>query len=187
MPGEVRGQRIDIVATLRAASRWQRVRPRTDRRVAIRKELNLQFVLGYQRDEFAMVLDMLAAKRIDAAPLVTAGMDSLTSMQAPVKQRKPPPRAGGPGRRTTTGYLVVVETPAMETALLVDEVLPIEVVPASRIDEASGSVRGVRSEYVRGIASGQQLHHDASGRSLVILDLLALLGDGRLIVYDELG
>ncbi len=38
VPGEVRGQRIDIVATLRAASRWQRVRPRTDRRVAIRKD-----------------------------------------------------------------------------------------------------------------------------------------------------
>lgn len=51
-------------------------------RVAIRKELNLQFVLGYLRDEFAMVLDMLAARRIDAAPLVTAviGLDEVPAM-----------------------------------------------------------------------------------------------------------
>jgi len=148
------------------------------------------------RGRIYSVLDLgryLGVALADAAPVsetsqvAHASRHTVTGAQAPVKQRKPPPRAGGPGRRTTTGYLVVVETPAMETALLVDEVLPIEVVPASRIDEASGSVRGVRSEYVRGIASGQQLHHDASGRSLVILDLLALLGDGRLIVYDELG
>ncbi len=40
-------------------------------RVAIRKELTLRFVLGYDRAEFAMVLDMLADGRIDADPLVT--------------------------------------------------------------------------------------------------------------------
>jgi len=40
-------------------------------RVAIRKELRLQFVLGYTREEFGMVLDMLASGQIDAARLIT--------------------------------------------------------------------------------------------------------------------
>ena len=48
-------------------------------RVAIRKELTLQFVLGYTAEEFAMVLDMLAAKRIDPSSLITGivGLDTL--------------------------------------------------------------------------------------------------------------
>src|SRR5580698_8143929 len=40
-------------------------------RVALRKELSIQFVLGYTRDEFAMVLDLLASGRIDPSPLIT--------------------------------------------------------------------------------------------------------------------
>ncbi|MGE0416792.1 MAG: alcohol dehydrogenase catalytic domain-containing protein [Acetobacteraceae bacterium] len=56
-----------------------RVEDRILPRVAIRKELSLRFVLGYDRDEFAMVLDMLAAGRIDAAPLITGviGLDAV--------------------------------------------------------------------------------------------------------------
>jgi 2-desacetyl-2-hydroxyethyl bacteriochlorophyllide A dehydrogenase len=48
-------------------------------RVALRKELSVQFVLGYTREEFALVLDMLASRRIDAAPLITSvvGLDVL--------------------------------------------------------------------------------------------------------------
>jgi threonine dehydrogenase-like Zn-dependent dehydrogenase len=40
-------------------------------RVAIRKELSIRFVLGYDRAEFATVLAMLAEGRIDAGPLLT--------------------------------------------------------------------------------------------------------------------
>lgn len=40
-------------------------------RVAIRKELSLQFVLGYQHEDFALVLNLMAQGRIDAAALVT--------------------------------------------------------------------------------------------------------------------
>jgi len=48
-------------------------------RVAIRKELSVQFVLGYVRDDFALVLDTLAAGRIDAARFITRviGLDAL--------------------------------------------------------------------------------------------------------------
>jgi (R,R)-butanediol dehydrogenase / meso-butanediol dehydrogenase / diacetyl reductase len=51
-------------------------------RVAIRKELSFQFVLGYTREEFALVLDLLATGRIDAAPLITGviGLDTLPDM-----------------------------------------------------------------------------------------------------------
>jgi magnesium chelatase subunit D len=38
VPGDPRRQRIDVVATLRAASRWQRLRPGGARRVAIRAD-----------------------------------------------------------------------------------------------------------------------------------------------------
>ena len=37
-PGAVRGRRLDVVATLRAAARWQRLRPRTNGRIAIRAD-----------------------------------------------------------------------------------------------------------------------------------------------------
>ncbi|MBS0561103.1 MAG: alcohol dehydrogenase catalytic domain-containing protein [Proteobacteria bacterium] len=48
-------------------------------RVAIRKELSVQFVLGYVRDDFALVLDTLAAGRLDAARFITRtiGLDAL--------------------------------------------------------------------------------------------------------------
>jgi (R,R)-butanediol dehydrogenase/meso-butanediol dehydrogenase/diacetyl reductase len=51
-------------------------------RVALRKELNIRFVLGYTRDEFAMVLDLLASGRIDPAPLITGviGLDETPAM-----------------------------------------------------------------------------------------------------------
>jgi magnesium chelatase subunit D len=38
VPGEPRGQRIDVLATLRAAARWQRLRPRRRGRVEIRAD-----------------------------------------------------------------------------------------------------------------------------------------------------
>ena len=48
-------------------------------RVAIRKELLVQFVLGYTREEFAMVLEMLASGQIEAEPMITGtiGLDSV--------------------------------------------------------------------------------------------------------------
>ena len=63
-------------------------------RVALRKELRVQFVLGYTREEFALVLDMLASSRIDATPLITSviGLDALPetfdSLRRPNPQAK---------------------------------------------------------------------------------------------------
>lgn len=80
----------------------------------------------------------------------------------------------------TTRNLVVVETPDMELALLADQVLPMETVSVSQIQEATGVVRGIRAEYLRGIAER------SSGGSIVILDLPALLADKQLIVHEEI-
>jgi purine-binding chemotaxis protein CheW len=79
-----------------------------------------------------------------------------------------------------TRYLIVVETPEMQLALLADEVLPLEVVSDSRIQDAAGIIRGIRPEYVRGIAER------GNGDSLVVLDLPALLGDKQLSIHEEI-
>lgn len=75
------------------------------------------------------------------------------------------------------GFLVVVETPSMEVALLCDDVLTIETLPVSQIQESSGVVRGLRPEYVLGVIERAQ------GDLLVILDVPALLADDRLIIH----
>ena len=45
-------------------------------------ELSIQFVLGYTRDEFALVLDLLASGLIDPTPLITGviGLDETPAM-----------------------------------------------------------------------------------------------------------
>ncbi len=48
-------------------------------------------------------------------------------------------------------YLVVVETPAMELALLVDQVLAVQALPVAGIQDTAGTVHSIRSEYVRGV------------------------------------
>lgn len=60
-------------------------------RVALRKELSVQFVLGYTREEFALVLDLLASGRIDAAPLVTqvVGLADLPEMFESLRRPNP--------------------------------------------------------------------------------------------------
>lgn len=116
-------------------------------------------------------------------------------------------------REPAAQYLVVVETPAMEIALVVDEVLQIENLLISRIQEAAGVVRGIRPEYVQGIVvysdednsqrqAGSNYRHSArpaldgnspvsgpaeSGPTLmVLLDLQSLLADKRLIVHEDI-
>jgi len=88
--------------------------------------------------------------------------------------------AEGTDNDMATRCLVVVETSEMELALLADEALPMETVSVSRIQDATGTVRGIRPEYVRGIADR------SAGDSMVILNLPALLADKQLIVHEEI-
>jgi 2-desacetyl-2-hydroxyethyl bacteriochlorophyllide A dehydrogenase len=73
--------RIVVVGVCRAEDR---IFPR----VALRKELSIQFVLGYTADEFALVLDLLATGRIDASPLITAviGLEQTPAMFEALRQ-----------------------------------------------------------------------------------------------------
>jgi len=88
--------------------------------------------------------------------------------------------AEGTDPSTATHCLVVVETPEMELVLLADEALPMETVSVSRIQDATSTVRGIRPEYLHGIADR------GNGDSMVILNLPALLADKQLIVHEEI-
>jgi purine-binding chemotaxis protein CheW len=83
-------------------------------------------------------------------------------------------------------YLVVVETPNMEIALLADDVLTVESVPISQVQDTSGTVRGLRPEYVRGVIAHAIGDTGEASTMVVVLDLLALLTDERLIVHEEI-
>jgi purine-binding chemotaxis protein CheW len=124
----------------------------------------------------------------------------------------PPTEKEGPAE-STTHHLVVVATPVIELAMLVDEVLAIEALPVSQIQEAASAVRGIQTEYMRGIVSRTQAggHQETNGKNengearsfsgtqnqvgaltgvdtalLLLLDLPALLADKRLIVHEDI-
>jgi len=84
---------------------------------------------------------------------------------------------------STVLYLITVETSDMEVVLLVDDVLSVEAIPASRMQSTTG-VQGLRPEYVRGVAERKSGEQDAS--MVVVLDLPALLADEQLIVHEEM-
>ncbi len=87
-----------------------------------------------------------------------------------------------------TAHLVVVETPDMEVALLTDDVLAVEELPADRVQDATGTVRTIPPEYVRGVVAHKDgdISTDGSDSMIVVLDLPALLADERLIVHEEI-
>lgn len=60
-------------------------------RVAIRKELNVQFVLGYQREDFSLVLDLMATGRIDPELLISRviGFPELPDMFESLRRPNP--------------------------------------------------------------------------------------------------
>jgi purine-binding chemotaxis protein CheW len=91
-------------------------------------------------------------------------------------------------------HLLLVQTPQMEMALLVDEVLSIQNLPANHIQEAASVVRGLPAEYVQGVyikneTDGNKVASSKSKENtslLVILNLSAMLADKRLIVQEEI-
>lgn len=93
-----------------------------------------------------------------------------------------PKREAAEGAAATVPYLVVIETTDLTVALLVDDVLAVEALPWSSVQEVGGTVRGLRTEFVRGVIS-----HNAEDKQLIIiLDLPALLADPQLIIHEEI-
>jgi threonine dehydrogenase-like Zn-dependent dehydrogenase len=72
LEGAPRAARIVVVGVCMEQDRFEPF-------FAINKELNLQFVLGYTPEEFALTLHHLADGKIDGAPLVTGrvGVDGV--------------------------------------------------------------------------------------------------------------
>ncbi len=97
-----------------------------------------------------------------------------------------PQSRGIQGNTAVAPYLVVVETPDMELALLVNEVLSIESVPADGLQDATDTVRGLRSEYVLGVADYQSDNWWDATTHIVVLDLPAVLADEQLIIHEVL-
>ncbi len=85
--------------------------------------------------------------------------------------------------------LIIVETPEMELALLVDEVLNVVSLPVTEIREAVDAVRGIPQPYVTGLVNRNTQIGTLAGSEdgvLVVLNLRALLADERLRVHEEI-
>jgi purine-binding chemotaxis protein CheW len=76
--------------------------------------------------------------------------------------------------------LVVVETPDMEVALLVEDVLEIEMFPTARIQTVAEMIQGSGSEHVLGV-----IERGGKAPMIAVLDLPALLVDERLIIEEN--
>jgi chemotaxis signal transduction protein len=87
------------------------------------------------------------------------------------------------GKQCSIGsYLIRISTHELELALKVDEVLVIELLPISKIQEKTDVTRNMPAEYIRGV-----YNHDSTVSSLVlILNLSNLLADPRLVIQEEI-
>ena len=93
----------------------------------------------------------------------------------------------GNGNGTEGPYLVVVEVPGMEVALLVDEVMAVEMFSTNRVLGASDTIRGITPEYVHGVIDSGQGETSSDGMGLlVVLNLPVVLSDERLIIHEEI-
>jgi purine-binding chemotaxis protein CheW len=83
-----------------------------------------------------------------------------------------------------SAYLVAIETPEIELALLVDAVLSVVAMPVSQIQETTSTIRGLRAEHVMGIGKWRATPDDKE-ELLAVLDMAALVSDERLIIHEE--
>ncbi len=133
------------------------------------------------------VLDIRPAGQITRVPRVPDWVAGVVNLRGRILSVLDLSRFFGLPEEGDAGHLVVVETPEMEIALLVDDVLAVEALPASKIQEASDTLCSIRPEYVRGVAECQSVSTPANGAGmLVVLNLPALLADKRLIVEEEI-
>ncbi|HTP07296.1 MAG TPA: chemotaxis protein CheW [Anaerolineae bacterium] len=84
---------------------------------------------------------------------------------------------------TAGAYLVNVQVGDMEVALLVDEILVLDVIPIDQLHPIESAPRNFRTEFVRGIS---QRREDHATDLLIVLNSPALLTDKRLIVNEVL-
>ncbi len=135
-------------------------------------------------DNITMIRPVGRLTRVPRVPEWVAGMINVRGrvLSAVDLQRflGLPATSGKPAGAAEPRDLVVVETPQMDVALLVDDVLAVEAIAASRIQHAMALAHGLRPEYVRGVTEY------AGGGLAVVLDLAAILADPQLVVHEEM-
>jgi purine-binding chemotaxis protein CheW len=138
--------------------------------------------------EVQYVLEIRPAVRITRVPRVPEWVTGVANLRGRILSvldlRRffglAPAEAREEDRVTPFLDLVVVETPAMEVALLTEDVLEVDLFPTSQVQGVAETIRGVSSEYVRGV-----IERGAEAPMIVVLDLPALLADERLIIQEE--
>lgn len=86
-------------------------------------------------------------------------------------------------------YLIVVETPEMELALRVDDVLGVEEVSHDNIQQTQNTTQEILPEYVQGIVQyieEKALDVEKTPKLVIILNPQAIFSDERLTIYDEI-
>ena len=139
------------------------------------------------------VFDIKPAERITRVPRVPEWVAGITSLRGRIfsavdlRRFFDLPQAETNEQTIIEPELVVVETPDMELALLVDEVLGVEALSASQMQQAPAASRSIPTEYIQGIIARQSEEVSENGkRSLItVLNLPALLADDRLVVQEE--
>ena len=84
-------------------------------------------------------------------------------------------------------YLVVIQTPQMELALRVDEILGVESISASQMQANFDSIQGIPQEYIAGVLK-QKNQTQGSGKPLlvVVLNLFTIINSEQFIIHDEI-
>jgi purine-binding chemotaxis protein CheW len=80
-----------------------------------------------------------------------------------------------------TQYMVLVQAPQGEMVLIVKEVLAVETIKLGQVQNNTGTIRGIRPEFVRGVVPNATQNDEM----LVFLDLPIILSDPKLIVREE--
>ncbi len=84
--------------------------------------------------------------------------------------------------REDLASLVIVKTPEMECALLVDELMAVESLSEAHIKAPSDLVRGLRPESVQGVVD---INGEEGNSTAIRLNIQAILADSRLVVNQE--
>jgi purine-binding chemotaxis protein CheW len=77
-------------------------------------------------------------------------------------------------------FLVLVQTGQAEMVLIVQEVIAVQAFPLTQVQSSSGTIRGIRPEFVKGVIA-KEVNEDL----LVFLDLPTILADQKLFVHEE--
>jgi purine-binding chemotaxis protein CheW len=85
-----------------------------------------------------------------------------------------------------SGLLVVTASREMQVVLLVDDVPGVEALRVKDIHIETNVLRGLRTEYVRGVYERHTLiNGEERADPVIVLNIEALLSDHRIVVHDE--